>query len=173
MAISSLMRDDRAYTRAAGLGAVTGLRSMVGPALLSAAVQSDGPLRGYAAGREGGVAASVLGSKAVLILLGLAAAGELVGDKLPFVPGRIQPPVFAERLVAGALVGAAIGDLGGRSPLATAAVGSAASGAAAAVGYLVRTGLPKLTGIPQQAFGVVEDGVALWLGWRALGLRRR
>ena len=165
-------RDDNAYARAAGLGAVTGLRSMLPLALLAAALNRRSPVRGYAARRGDGLAGRVLRSPNALLGLGLAAAGELVGDKLPFIPGRIEPPVFAERLIIGALVGGAVGDLGGRSPWVGAAIGSATSGAVAIVGYFGRVTLGRVTPLPQQVWGVVEDGLAVALGARVLGLRR-
>ena len=173
MSIIPRGRDDNAYLRAAGLGAVTGLRSMVPLALLAAAVSSGGPLGGYAPSRDDGLAARIFGSRAALALFGLFAAGELVADKLPFVPGRIEPPVLGERLVTGALVGAAVSDLGGQSPLVGALIGSATSGAAAALGYYGRTTLARVTPLPQQAWGLVEDGIAVALGIKVLGLHRR
>lgn len=173
MSIFARGRDENAYLRAAGLGAVTGLRSMLPLALLAAAVNPGGPLVGYTPSRGDGLAARVFGSKAALILFGLMAAGELVADKLPFVPGRIEPPVLGERLVVGALVGAASGDLGGRSPLVGALIGAATSGTVAALGYYGRTTLARVTPLPQQAWGVVEDGLAVVLGLKTLGLQRR
>ena len=166
-------RDENAYLRAAGLGVVTGLRSMLPFALLAAAVNPDGPLAGYTPSQTGGLAARLFGSKAALVTFGLFAAGELVADKLPFVPGRIEPPVLGQRLVTGALVGAAVSDLGGRSPLVGALIGSAASGAGAALGYYGRTTLARLTPLPQQVWGVVEDGLAVALGVKTLGAHRR
>ena len=166
-------RDENAYLRAAGLGAVTGLRSMLPLALLAAAVNAGGPLGGYTPTRGDGLAARIFGSKAALVLFGLLAAGELVGDKLPFTPGRIEPPVLGERLVVGAVVGAAVGDLGGQSPLVGALIGSAASGTFAALGYYGRTTLARVTPLPRQVWGVVEDGLAVALGAKVLGLHRR
>lgn len=163
-------RDDNAYLRAAGLGAVTGMRSMLPLALLSAALSPDSPVGGYAPSRSDGLAARLLSSKIALVTNGLAAVGELVGDKLPMAPGRLEPPVFAERLVVGALVGGVVSQLGGRSVLVGAAIGSVTSGAAAALGYYGRTTLSRITPLPQQAWGVLEDGLALALGATALGL---
>ena len=173
MSIMPQRQDDTAYLRAAGLGAVTGLRSMVPFALLAAAVNPSSRVGGYSPSRNDGAAARIFGSDAALVTFVLLTAGELIGDKLPFIPGRIEPPVLGERLVTGALVGAAVGQLGGRSPWVGALIGSATSGAAAALGYYGRTTLGRLTPLPQQAWGVVEDGLAVALGAKVLGLHRR
>ena len=173
MSIIPRGRDENAYLRAAGLGVVTGLRSMLPLALLAAAVNPGGPLAGYTPSRDDGLAARVFGCKAGLVTFGVMAAGELVADKLPFIPGRIEPPVLGERLVVGALVGASVSQLGGRSPLVGALIGSAASGAGAALGYYGRTTLARLTPLPQQIWGVVEDGLAIALGMKVLGVGRR
>jgi uncharacterized membrane protein len=142
-------------------------------ALLAAALNRRSPVRGYAARRPTGPAARLRRSPSALLGFGLAAAGELVGDELPFIPGRIEPPLFAERLIIGALVGGAVGDLGGRSPWVGAAIGAATSGAVAALGYFGRVTLGRVTPLSQLVWGVVEDGFALGLGARMLGLRRR
>lgn len=173
MSIFPKHRDDNTYVRAAGLGAVTGLRSMLPLALLAAGLNGDSPVGGFRPSRGDGLAARLLGSRAGLVICGLVAAGELVGDKLPFTPGRIEPPVFAERLVVGAIVGGVVGQLGGGSPWLGALIGSATSGAAAAAGYYGRTTLSRVTPLPQQAWGVIEDGVAITLGAKVLGLHPR
>lgn len=166
-------RDDAAYRRAAGLGVVAGLRSVLPLGLLAAAVNPNGPLAGYAPSRGDSVSARVFGSQAGLVGFGLISAGELVADKLPFIPDRIKPPILGSRLAVGALVGAAVCNLGGRSPLAGAVIGSTAALAGAFAGYYGRTTLSGLTPLPQQVWGVVEDGLAIVLGMKALGARWR
>lgn len=42
-------------------------------------------------------------------ILGIAAIGELINDKLPKTPSRKAPPQFIVRVITGALSGAAIG----------------------------------------------------------------
>ena len=54
-------RDDAAYMRAAGLGVVAGLRSMLPLGLLAAAVNPNGPLNGYAPSRGDSLSARVFG----------------------------------------------------------------------------------------------------------------
>ena len=78
-------------TRAALLGLATGGRSTSGLAAL-------------ALSRPG--AAGALRNRWLRRLVGAAAAGEFVGDKLPQTPSRLQPEGLAPRLVLGAVTGA-------------------------------------------------------------------
>ncbi|GAA3577561.1 hypothetical protein GCM10022197_38570 [Microlunatus spumicola] len=79
--------------RAALLGLATGSRSFTG---LAAQVLATPSL----ATRQ---PEQALGRLRVKGLVGLLAAGELVGDKLPAVPSRLAPPVLASRLGLAAL----------------------------------------------------------------------
>jgi uncharacterized membrane protein len=67
------------------LGAITGVRSMAGPAALAA--RYDGPIKNVVA---------------------VLAAGEMIADKTSLVGNRIDPIPLAGRAVAGALVGGLI-----------------------------------------------------------------
>src|SRR4051812_22440420 len=82
-------------------------------------------------------------------LLVLAAAGELVTDKLPFTPSRLQPPALAGRAASGAIAGGAVAGRQG------AALGAAAALAAAYAGARVRGKWPGL------ATALAEDAVAV------------
>ena len=84
-----------------GFATLAGMRSMSAPALLSHFLSHHptrnlrfSPLR-------------MLQKPLVASAFKLAAAGELVMDKLPDTPDRIAPPVLLGRLLSGALVGAA------------------------------------------------------------------
>ena len=150
--------------RVAVLGVVGGLRSQLPLALLALAARSgrfaadarDAPLRW-------------LRHRAATVGLGLAAAGELVGDKLPMVPPRIEPPSLIGRSATGALVGAAVARESGQPLLPGTLVGVAGAIAGSYGGYYARRGLGRLTGLPDPFWGGVEDVVALGLG--ALAVR--
>ncbi len=119
-------------TRAAALaGFACGLRTFSAPLALA--------LRGRLGGRS---------------FLAVAAAGELVGDKLPSVPSRTAPGPLALRLAAGALCGHV---LAGRAGLAAGAAGAAAGSFA---GQRARGLLSERTGKPDAVFAVAEDAVA-------------
>lgn len=158
-----------AYARAAALGAVAGLRSMMPLALLAATANRPGdtPSGSRAPGLP-----PLLRSRGALIGFGLAAGGELVGDKLPQTPSRLAAGPLGARLFLGATAGALVCRAGGQSPLPGAVLGAVAAGAFAFAGYHLRAAAGRATPIPDPAWGAVEDAIALGLGARALsGLR--
>ncbi|MEU7901680.1 hypothetical protein [Actinoplanes sp. NPDC049118] len=98
------------------LGAVTGGRSMTGPAVV--ALTGPGPA----------------GTRARRLVV-LAAGAEIVVDKLPGVPSRTAPPALAVRLVLAGVCAAALARRGGTGavvPVLTAASGALAGSFAGA-----------------------------------------
>ncbi len=150
------------YRWAALLGVVAGMRTTLPWAVLSWAAQD---------GREGalpGFLTSGLGRG----LLTAAAIGEMIGDKLPFVPSRLSPAPLVGRVVSGALGGAAIGRQARLSPVAGAACGAVGAAGGALAGYGGRTFLARWLKAPLWLSGVAEDALAVWLGRAAAGGRR-
>ena len=141
--------------RAAGLGAVAGLRSMAAPALLSRAVQRGevGELRD--------TRFAALGFPKVSTTLQLLMVGEMVADKTPFIPSRTSAPALIGRALSGALVGGALFAAEKRRPASGAVLGALSATAAAYVGETLRTkGAEKFEG-PDQILGLLEDGAVL------------
>src|SRR5829696_3110482 len=66
-----------------------------------------------------------LGSPRVRVAIIAATAGELVIDKLPGVPPRLQPPQLAGRMGTGAFAGHRVAGAPGAAAGAAAALGSA------------------------------------------------
>jgi uncharacterized membrane protein len=85
----------------------------------------------------------------------LAAAGELVGDKLPKTPSRTMPPGVIGRLAGGAICGWVVGGPVG------AAVASATAGATTFVGHGVRAAAVKGSRLPDLPFALIEDAIAI------------
>lgn len=119
--------------RAAALGTATGARTFLAPAALA--------LRG----RLGKVARF-----AVPVL----AAGELVGDKLPMAPPRVEGPGLVGRVVSGAVCGRVSGGARG------AYVGAAFALAATYPSQVLRAQIVKRAGVPDLAVAIPEDLVA-------------
>jgi uncharacterized membrane protein len=124
--------------RAAALGAVTGARTFLAPAALA--------LRGR------------LGTAAKFAVPALA-AGELVGDKLPVAPPRVQGPGLVGRVLSGALSGRVSGEASGESA-AGARVGAAFALATTYPTQMLRSQIVERTGVPDVAYAVGEDLVA-------------
>ncbi|MFW5942521.1 MAG: DUF4126 family protein, partial [Chloroflexota bacterium] len=121
-----------------GLGAIAGMRSMSAPALVAQALG-----RREAPAAESGL--GLLGQPAVAALLKLFAAGELVGDKLPFTPSRLDPGPLAGRMAAGAVAGATVARLGNGSAGAGALLGAVSAVAGAFAAFHARRALGEKT----------------------------
>ena len=79
---------------AAGLGAIAGLRSMTAPALLSRRLRRR---RLWHRLRSRSALVLLLATRPAGTALTVLAAGELVADKLPFVPARTEFPSLVGR----------------------------------------------------------------------------
>ena len=148
--------------RAALMGVVTGIRSQTPGALLALHWAAAPRCAGW---RTWPVLRDQRG-RAALIASG---AGEMIVDKLPQVPSRLQPGPLGGRIAFGALAGAALASGRSRNRLL---LGSAA-GALGAVagsfgGYYARTRLSQATGLPDQVIAVGGDVLAISLGRIAL-----
>jgi uncharacterized membrane protein len=91
----------------------------------------------------------------------VAAAGELVADKLPNTPSRLTPPGIAARVVLGALAAGLFADARRASWPSAAAIGATSAVAAAKAGHDVRARLALQA--PDPAVAVLEDALALGL----------
>jgi uncharacterized membrane protein len=143
---------------AIGFAAIAGMRSMSAPALLSHYLSRNpswlllsSPLR-------------VLQKPLVARGFKLAAAGEMVMDKLPDTPDRIAPPALLGRLLSGALVGAAVYKSREGSSVTGAVVGGLGAVVATFVSYALRVGISKQANWPVAAVGVGEDALVLGSG---------
>ena len=148
--------------RALGLGAIAGVRSMAGPAILS---------RSVVEGRVGdleGTPFAALGSPGVSAALRLLEMGELTVDKLPIAPSRTSPPPLLGRAASGAVVGAALFASAGRRPAAGGALGAASAMATAYTAERLRVQLTQRLGVPNVAVGLLEDGIVLFGGPRLM-----
>jgi uncharacterized membrane protein len=94
-------------------------------------------------------------------LLVAAAAGELVVDKLPATPSRLEPRGLIGRLVLGALAASLFAQTRQAPWLPAAAIGGSSAAVAAKIGHDVRARLDQHA--PDPAVAVVEDALALGL----------
>jgi len=95
------------------------------------------------------------------ILLGLAALGELVVDKLPRTPNRIALGPFVGRLLLGGLAAAALVQLGRINPWIGAALGAVGVIAGTLGMFYLRRAAGRTTGISDPYIGVIEDVLAI------------
>jgi uncharacterized membrane protein len=132
--------------RAAAIGALSGSRTMLGPAV---------------------VARQVLPASAASFIATMA-FGELVADKSARIGNRTDPLQLAGRVAMGA-VAAAGADR--RHKFRSALVGAAAALAAAYGCFHLRRLATRRFGVPNVMAGVVEDALALGVAGRVLRLR--
>jgi uncharacterized membrane protein len=152
--------------RAVLLGAVTGVRSQVPVALL--AIEAD--RGGFDPGP--GRLARRFGSREGVLGAVVAAAGELVADKLPITPARTTVGPFLQRLVTGGAVGAAVHYDAGRSRPLGAVLGAAGAGAGAWLATSARAAAAERTRLPGPLLGAVEDLLAVALALAVIGAGR-
>jgi uncharacterized membrane protein len=145
--------------RSATLGFVAGLRSLMPLALLAEHLQEHGPDIA-----DGGWAIDWLASPGAAVVLGLAALGELIGDKLPSTPSRLDPLPLAGRVVLGGTAGALASLAEGRSSDVGAAVASVGALAGSVLGYSLRKKLTRLVPLRGAIVALGEDMLALALG---------
>ena len=147
------------YAKSAAIGAVAGLRCLTAPAML-----------GCFASREnaGELKNNFLSSPKISAVIGVAAVGELIGDKLPSTPNRTEPSGLIARIVSGAFVGGSVCAAKKKSVLTGAFIGAVAAVAAAYAGQNIRREICYKTGIPTAALGAVEDAIAVSIGINAL-----
>lgn len=149
-------------TRPLLLGVTAGMRSQMPLALLA----RDAREGNVNVGR--GRPWSLLRSTKVGVATGVSAIGEMIGDKLPQTPSRLDPGPLGGRLVIGAAMGAVVSPGSRRSRVGGALLGVAGAAAGAYGGYHARAALGRGTGIPDPVWGVAEDGIALGIGSLAL-----
>jgi uncharacterized membrane protein len=134
------------------LAAASGARSMIGVAAVAreraaaaARLQAQGPVPRIARKFDRRIADAVT-----------AMAGfELMADKSPNIPNRVDPgPLFA-RVVAGAVVGASVARMAGFDRRSAAIGGAAVSFAAAHLSYRLRAALADA--VPDFVAGLIED----------------
>ena len=137
------------------LGVSAGLRSMMPLAVVTWAA------RGWPA-----VAGSSLGFMAAPItgyVFAALAIGELIADKLPFIPSRLQPGPLGGRVVSGALAGAVAAIALQGSPVLAGVAGAIGAVAGAFGGYTMRRGLTVDRKLPDLPVALLEDVVAIGL----------
>ncbi|CAN5904728.1 hypothetical protein BH23ACT10_BH23ACT10_36520 [soil metagenome] len=147
--------------RALVLGLVTGMRSQL-PAALLAWRQSQGVLPEEIAGPV-----RIFKRRGAVPLLTLAAVGELVGDKLPTAPSRMESGPFLGRLSLGATAGAGIASAFGRSRILGGLFGMAGAAAGSVLGLRYRESMAQGTDTPDGVWALLEDIVAVALGLAA------
>jgi uncharacterized membrane protein len=142
------------------IGGVSGLRSLTGIAVVTIAAQRGWPHLGWL--HLGGTGLSFLGKPLMMYLFVVLAIGELIVDKLPFAPPRIQAGPLAVRFLLGGLCGSALALAAGMPWPFPAAVGGISAVVGAYAGYWLRRGITS-RGVKDLPIALLEDATAILL----------
>jgi len=139
------------------MGCVCGLRSMTAPAVVA-----WGAHLGWL--HLQGSLLAFFAHKISLVIFSLFAIGELIADKLPFIPARTQAGPLAVRIIFGALCGAALCiSAAVASAMAGAFLGAVGGVAGAFAGHNYRRRLAPI--VPDGVLALCEDLVAVGGGF--------
>ena len=153
------------FTSAMTLGAVSGMRSMMAPAVISWAARRSGldlentPFSAFKGPGIGRTAAAL-------------ALGELFADKTPFVPQRSDSTALVARALSGGAAGAAVFRARQRSMVLGALVGAAAAVGSAYATYYLRRKAARHFEVSDRVIALVEDGIALGAGLIAVTIAK-
>jgi len=142
-----MTETSRAYERAMTLAALSGLKATLGPAFFATAHRRPGS-RNWV----------------------LAAIGEMLLDKVGFIPSRRSLPLLIPHTIAGAWVAnESMKEDGINDPWA-APMGAVVAAGVATLAPMVRVAGSRVLGIPNPLLGLAEDYMALRLGTQAMDL---
>ena len=146
------------YLRAVGIGVVAGMRTASAPAFTSHYFAGHPSLFLEASPLKG------LGRTTTTTVLKFMAGGELIADKLPFVPNRTDPAPLGARIVSGGVCGAAVFLADGEKAEIGAALGVVSAVASAYLFMNLRRIVGKAAKLPDPVVAVAEDGLMLGIG---------
>jgi uncharacterized membrane protein len=153
-----MSRIRSASLEAVGVGVVSGMRTLLMPALLSR------PYPGHRGEPPAHGAADLLRSPTLSNVLVFASASELVGDKLPAAPDRTEMPPLVARALSGGLAAAVLAARNGRAPMPAAVLGAVAAVGTAHAMVRLRRATGRRLNIPDPLVGLAEDCVAFAIG---------
>jgi uncharacterized membrane protein len=148
------MNDAQAYTGAAVIGAAAGIRSMSGPNVISQLSEAG------LMPAEGSPMAW-LQNPAVHKAINVLAGGEMLADKLPFLPARTDVGPMAARAITGGLSGAAVCAAVRRPWWIGALIGAAAAIGASFGATKLRKWITEDQHVPNSVAGLIEDAVVV------------
>lgn len=138
------------------LGAMAGMRSMAPLATVSRYLN-----RSKRTLRRAGPLEDLLGSDEAVAILEKLAIAELVADKLPATPHRIEPLPVLTRIATGALAAAALAERRDASRVGAALFGGTKALGTAVCMYYLRRAAGRRLDVADPLLGLVEDGLVL------------
>jgi uncharacterized membrane protein len=159
------MTDAQVYTGAAVMGVAAGMRSMASPAIVSQLAKSGLTPPGQSS-------LGFFGRPATAKTMAALAVGEMIADKLPFMPKRTDAPALVARAISGAVSGAAICSSKKRSVIAGALLGVIGAVGATYGAYKLRKWAGSRFHLPDPLIAVAEDALVAGCGMLVLSSMR-
>ncbi|WP_114938066.1 DUF4126 family protein [Mucilaginibacter endophyticus] len=141
-----------------GIGTLAGMRTLSAP-VITTHILSNHPSK-----RLEKSSLRFMQSTTVAAVLKVLSVTELIADKLPSTPNRIEPAGVAGRGLSGALAGASIYKAVGGKTLTGALIGGAAAIAASYASYYLRKNIVKANHIADPLIGAAEDALVIGAG---------
>jgi len=151
--------SSRSLWQSLALGLIAGMRCASAGAIASYISRQATPTKGS------NKLIKFINSDTFNTTLNIAAVGELVADKLPFVPARTAPAGLAARVVSGGLSGAAVAKANGSNVTLYASLSSVVAIAATYGFYHLRKTAGEKTGIADPLIALVEDAIVAGIGF--------
>lgn len=148
------------YVLCVVIGGVSGLRSLTGIAIVSIAAQRGWPHMTWL--HLGATGLAFLEKPVWMYVFAFAALCELVADKLPFVPPRIQAGPLVWRFLTGGVCAAALALAAGLPWIFPAGVGGVAAVIGAHIGYWLRRSITSRN-VKDLPVALLEDATAILL----------
>ncbi|MFI5163103.1 MAG: hypothetical protein ACHQHN_17615 [Sphingobacteriales bacterium] len=140
------------------IGAIAGMRAAYAPALISHILNTKKSKRlTYSPIR-------FVESDAFANTTKVFALGELIGDKLPATPARIEPTGVVARCVSGSFSGVAFAKAKGDNVAVAALLSTTAALASTFLCYYLRKKLVKEIGVADPWIGALEDSIVIGSG---------
>lgn len=145
-----------------GLGIIAGIRAMAALSMLSEHLVKH-PSKKLAR-----TPLNFLQTRKAADVFKLLAAGEVLSDKLPFMPPRIKPTPLMARGLAGLIIGATLISTKSKAIGKGATLGLAAAIASSYIFYFLRKKPSEAGTLPNAIWGTMEDGFILKQGQKLL-----
>lgn len=141
-----------------GIGTLAGMRTSSAPAITSQILSRHHSKRLEKSPLK------FMQSKTVADVLTVLSVTEVIADKLPSAPNRIEPGGIIFRGLSGALAGASIYKASGNNVIAGTLIGAASAVASTYMSFFLRKSIVKNTSIIDPIIGALEDALVIGAG---------
>jgi uncharacterized membrane protein len=151
-------KSSRSLWQSIALGLIAGLRSA------SAGAVASHISRQVDLNKADNKFAKLLHSGGFDRTLKVVAIGELIADKLPFVPSRTKPAGLTARIISGGVSSAAVSKTNRKNAILYGLLGATVAAGATFAFYHLRKTASRKTGIADPLIALLEDAIVAGVG---------